>query len=185
MDALSGKPIFLAGFMATGKSKVGPVLADRLGRVFLDTDDMVEAAAGKSIPEVFAEDGEPIFRSLEHDCVVRASQMAGAVIALGGGAVTQEANWETIRRTGVSVCLRADAETIFARVTRKGERPLLAGLDDVGRMAKIREMLEAREPFYARADVFVTSTDEQTPEETAGRAVIALSLWAGSRHPSN
>lgn len=175
MSLLAGRQIFLTGFMATGKSKIGPILAQRLARVFVDTDEMIVEAAGKSIPEIFEADEEAAFRRIEHNCVVRAAQMPDAVIALGGGAITQEANWETIREAGVCLCLRASAETIFERVSRtEGERPLMAGLDDAGRMAKIRAMLAEREPFYSRADLFVESTDGRTPEETVEVAVDAL-----------
>ncbi len=180
MSLLAGKQIFLTGFMATGKSKVGPVLAQRLNRPFVDTDELIVEAAGKTIPEIFEQDGETVFRRIEHDCVVRASRMSDAIISLGGGAVTQEANWEVIRKTGVCVCFQASAETIFERVSRtEGERPLMAGLDDAGRLAKIREMLAEREPFYSRADVFVTSTEDRTPEETAEVTIAELERVAG------
>ena len=178
---LDGRQLFLTGFMATGKSKVGRILAERLGRFFVDTDELIVDWAGKTIPEIFAEDGESAFRRIEHDCVVRASQMPHAVIALGGGAITRDANWEVIRATGVCLCFRASAQTIFDRVSRSEERPLLAGLDDAGRMAKIREMLAAREPFYCRADAFVTSTDAWEPEETAEAALEVLRKFVEGR----
>ena len=172
---LRGRQIFLTGFMATGKSKIGPILAVRLGRIFVDTDALIENAAGKSIPRIFAEDGEHAFRRIEHSCVVRAAGMREAVIALGGGAVTHEMNWDTIRASGVCLCLRASPATIFARLRRtEGERPLMAGLNDEDRMEKIRSMLAARAPFYDRADAFVESTERRTPEETVELAVSAL-----------
>ena len=181
MRLTAGTPIFLCGFMATGKTKVGRILAQVLDRPFVDTDELIEEAAGKSIPEIFKQDGEAAFRRLEQECVVRASQMSGLVISLGGGAITQEVNWEVIRATGVCLCFRASAETIFERVSRNAERPLLAGLDDAGRMARIREMLAEREAYYSRADLFVTSTEERTPEETAEIAVAKLEKIAKER----
>ncbi len=175
MNRLQGRHIFLTGFMATGKSKIGPILAQRLGRVFVDTDEMIVETAGKSIPRIFAEDGEAAFRRIERGCVVRAGGMRDAVIALGGGAVTHEENWDTIRASGVCLCLRASAETIFMRLRRvEGERPLMAGLNDEDRMAKIRSMQAARAPFYERADVFVESAECRTLEETVELAVLAL-----------
>lgn len=180
MSLLAGKQIFLTGFMATGKSKVGLVLAQCLNRPFVDTDELIVEAAGKTITEIFERGGEAVFRRIEHDCVVRASRMPDAIISLGGGAVTQEENWEVIRKTGVCICFRALAETIFERVSRtEGERPLIVGLDDAGRLAKIREMLAEREPFYSRANGFVTSTEDRTPEETAEVAIAALERMAG------
>jgi len=164
--------------MATGKTKVGRILAERLGRPFVDTDDLIVETAGKTIPEIFAQDGEAAFRRIEHGCVVRASQMGEAVIALGGGAITQEANWETVRQTGICLCLKASPETIFERVSRNQERPLMAGLDDSARMARIRRMLAERQPFYSRADAFVASTECHTPEETADLAISELKKLA-------
>ena len=181
MEFLDGRHLFLTGFMATGKSKIGRILAERLGRAFVDTDDLIVAEAGKDIPEIFAEAGEAAFRRIEHACVVRASRMPPAVIALGGGAITQDANWEVIRDTGVCLCLRASPQTIFDRVSRSEERPLLAGLDDAARLAKICEMLAAREPFYSRADIFVTSTEERTPDETAEVAMAELRAFVERR----
>jgi len=175
MDLLHDKPIFLTGFMATGKSKVGLVLADRLGRVFVDTDEMIVEAADKSIPEIFEQDGEPVFRQFEHEAVLRASQMRHVIVSLGGGAITQVRNWDVIRETGVCLCFTASIETIFERVSRKrDERPLLAGLDDEGLWNKITTMLQAREPFYKQADAFVSSSEDRSPEETAELALAAL-----------
>ncbi len=174
-QVVSGKPVFLTGFMASGKSKVGPLIAHVSERAYLDTDDMIVETAGKSIPEIFEGDGEAAFRDIEHACVRQAGERADAVIALGGGAATQERNWGIIESSGVSVCIRASVDTIFDRVTRKAsERPLLAGLDDAGRRAKIAQMLEEREPYYARADLFVTSDDVRSPEETAAEAIGLL-----------
>lgn len=172
---LRGRQIFLTGFMATGKSKIGPILARRLDRIFVDTDELIVETAGKSIPRIFADDGEAAFRRIERGCVARAAGMPDAVIALGGGAVTQEDNWDTIRATGVCLCLRASAETIFTRLCRtEGERPLMAGLNDEERMEKIRSMLAARAPFYGLADAIVESTEDRTPEETVHLALAAL-----------
>jgi shikimate kinase len=166
--------IFLTGFMGAGKSRVGEILADRLGRSFLDTDLLVEGGSGRSISDIFRESGEETFRRLEHEAILRASGMAPAVISLGGGAVTREENWPPIRRSGVCVYLRASPETIFERVSRKGHRPLLAGLSDPERMERIRSMLSAREPFYLRADFAVESLPERTPEQTADLILTRL-----------
>lgn len=169
-----GRHIFLTGFMGAGKSKVGAVLSERLGRSFVDTDALVEEASGKPISDIFREAGEEAFRRLEHDAIRRASEMPPAVIALGGGAATREENWVVIRRSGVSVYLRASPETVFLRVSRKGHRPLLAGLNDEERLAKIRAMLAARESFYRRADLVVESREDRTPEQTAEQVIQGL-----------
>ncbi len=175
MRFLYDKPIFLTGFMATGKSKVGRVLATLLGRVFVDTDEMIVEMTGKSIPEIFEQDGESVFRELEHKAILQASQMADVIVSLGGGAITQARNWDVIQKTGVCLCFTASVETIFERVSRKRhERPLLMGLDDDGLRNKIKTMLQERDVFYKQADAFVNSTETCSPEETAERALVAL-----------
>lgn len=172
---LDGKQIFVAGFMATGKSKISPILAALTDRVYIDTDEMIVSAAGKSIPDIFKDDGETAFRDLEHQCVTEASQGSPAIISLGGGAIVHERNWDAIGSSGVSLCIRASIDTIYERVARKrDERPLLSGLSDEECIAKIESMLEQREPFYARSNVFVTSTDEKSPEDTAVEALGLL-----------
>ena len=172
---LADKPIFLTGFMATGKTKVGRVLAEWLSREFVDTDELVVEAAGQSIPDIFEQDGEATFRQLEHEAVIKAAQMANVIVSLGGGAITQERNWEVIRATGVCLCFRASIDTIFERISRKhDERPLLAGLDDDGLRDKIEGMLADRETSYGQSDAFVTSTEDRTPEETAELALEEL-----------
>ena len=159
MVELPDKPIFLTGFMATGKTKVGRILAGWLQRQFVDTDELLVETAGKTIHEIFEEDGEPAFRQLEHEAVIKASQMGPVIVSLGGGAITYERNWAVIRKTGACLCFRASVETIFQRVSRKrDERPLLAGLDDEGLRNKIEDMIAEREPFYAQADAFATSS---------------------------
>lgn len=181
MFDLPDKPIFLTGFMATGKTRVGRILAGWLKRTFVDTDELVVDAAGKTIPEIFEEGGETAFRQLEHQAVIEASKMGNVIVSLGGGAITQERNWAVIRKTGVCLCFRASADTIFERVSRKRhERPLLAGLDNEGLKNKIEVMMAERERFYARADAFATSTNDHTPEDTAETALIELQSVFGT-----
>ncbi|MFH1570420.1 MAG: shikimate kinase [Gemmatimonadota bacterium] len=171
-------PVLLTGFMATGKSKVGRALARRMGWQFLDTDAMVETRAGKSIARIFAEDGEEAFRRLELECVVEASRQRHAVVALGGGAITQDGTRQAIRdAAGVLVCLQADEETILERVGRRGTRPLLAGLTREQQREKIRALLAERAPYYAVADITLSSTEAQGAEETAALLLRQLETW--------
>src|SRR5437762_10029536 len=116
--------IVLTGFMGTGKSGVGRRLATRLGRAFVDTDQLVERRAGKSVAAIFADDGEPAFRALERDAVATAAARGDAVIAVGGGAVLDATNLTRLRAAGVVVCLTAAAETILRRVGDASQRPL-------------------------------------------------------------
>ena len=175
VQLLDGRQIFVTGFMATGKSKIGPILAALTGRTYLDTDEMIVESAGKDIPAIFADDGEAAFRDHEHESVTRAAQSDPSVISLGGGAIAHERNWDVIGSRGVCLCIRASVDTIFERVARKrDERPLLAGLTDEACRTKIESMLEEREPFYSRADVFVTSDEVKSPEDTAVEALALL-----------
>lgn len=177
LTLLEGKQIFVTGFMAAGKSKISPILAALTNRVYLDTDEMIVERAGKSIPELFDQDGEDVFRDLEHECVAEAAAGSPSIVSLGGGAIAHDRNWDVIGSNGVSLCIRASVETIFERVSRKrGERPLLAGLDDEACLAKITTMMREREVYYARANAFVTSDEVKSPEDAA---VEALELLKG------
>ena len=162
----SAAPVFLTGFMATGKSKIGRLLASRMRRIFIDTDQMIEARAGKAIAAIFADEGEESFRALERECVVEAASRE-AVIALGGGAIAQEKNLKAIGDAdGVLICLEADVDTILKRVSRRDTRPLLSGLSREEKREKIGSMLAERAPYYGRAHITVRSTDDRQPDDT-------------------
>ena len=171
-------PVFLTGFMGVGKTRVGRILARQLGRCFLDTDLMVEQCAGKSIAEIFADEGEARFRQLEHACVLETCQRPDAVVALGGGAITRADNIAAVRCAGVLVCIKADVDTIFARVRRRSNRPLLAGLAPPAQRAKIKSLLRARAPYYDQAHIALYTTQAQTPEDTAGQIRALLESYS-------
>ena len=171
-------PVFLAGFMGVGKTQVGRILARQLGRCFLDTDRMIEQRAGKTIAEIFADEGEAHFRQLERDCVLETCQRPDAVVALGGGAVTRADNVAAVRCAGVLVCLKADVDTILARISRRSNRPLLAGLDPQAQRAKIETLLSERAPYYDQAHIELYTTQAQTPEDTAGQLRDLLESYA-------
>ena len=171
-------PVFLTGFMGVGKTRVGRILARELGRCFLDTDRMIEQRAGKTIAEIFADEGEAHFRQLERDCVLETCQRPDAVVALGGGAITRADNVAAVRCAGILVCLKADVDTIFARVRHRTNRPLLAGLDPQAQRAKIESLLRERAPFYDQAHIELYTTQVQTPEDTAGKLRDLLESYA-------
>ena len=171
-------PVFLTGFMGVGKTRVGRILARELGRCFLDTDRMIEQRADKSIAEIFADEGEAHFRQLERDCVLETCQRPDAVVALGGGAITRADNVAAVRCAGILVCLKADVDTIFARVRHRTNRPLLAGLDPQAQRAKIESLLRERAPFYDQAHIELYTTQVQTPEDTAGKLRDLLESYA-------
>ncbi len=171
-------PVFLAGFMGVGKTHVGHILAKKLGRCFLDTDRMVEQRAGKTIAKIFADEGEAHFRQLERACVLETCQCPDAVVALGGGAITRADNMAAVRCAGILVCLKADVETIFARVRLHSNRPLLAGLDPQAQRAKIASLLRERAPFYDQADIELYTSQAETPEDTARHLLALLERYA-------
>ena len=170
-------PVFLTGFMAVGKSRIGRLLARRWNRIFLDTDQMVVGRAGKAIARIFADEGEDHFRHLEMQCVAEACRRTDAVVALGGGAIASEENAAIILRTGVLAWIDADVDTILERVSRRDNRPLLAGLDRDQKRARIQELLESRIPYYRRAQVRVRSSEARTAQETADELLRALENW--------
>lgn len=155
--------IVLVGFMGTGKSSVGQVIAGELHWQFVDMDTLIVERQGKPIPRIFAEDGEPHFRALERALVQELAAGEGLVISTGGGIVLNPKNIEDFDATGLVVCLRARPETILDRVGQDTNRPLLAVEDKLG---KIRQLLEARSKLYDAIGCQV-DTDGLTPHQIA------------------
>jgi len=163
--------IALIGFMGAGKTTVGRILAERLGLRFVETDDLVERMAGKTIPRIFEEDGEETFRRLEAEAVRKAAAMEGVVISCGGGVVLRRENVEALRNTCVVVYLKTSPEEAYRRTAGDEGRPLLKVED---RMKRIRELLSAREPLYESSADIVVETDGLTPTEVADRVIEAV-----------
>jgi shikimate kinase len=153
------KTIVLTGFMGTGKSQVGRVLAEKLGYVFIDIDARIEAEQKKTISEIFEGEGEACFRDMEADMIRRIADMEGAVIATGGGAILREDNLVNLTRKGVIVCLTASPETIFNRTVASKERPLLRTEDP---LATIRQLLSSRKAHYEKAGIMI-DTEGKSP----------------------
>ena len=149
--------------MGTGKSRVGKELSIRLGRAFIETDDLIVERAGKSIVEIFKQDGEKVFRRLEREIILNLSTQKNAVISCGGGVVLNASNVENLRRNSVLFLLTASSKVILDRVTRDGEsRPLLKVQD---RIKKIESLMEFRQPFYLKAaDHVINTTDLEIDE---------------------
>jgi len=122
-----GKNIYFMGFMATGKSNVGRELSRLLGWPFYDTDTLIEQRAGKSISDIFDTEGEEFFRKLERQVVYEVAQTREQVIALGGGAILDDRNWNIISESGVTICLTASVDLLYKRISKKSHRPLVAG----------------------------------------------------------
>lgn len=166
-----GRTIVLVGLMGAGKTSVGKRLARALEAPFADADDHIVAAAGMSIPDIFAAHGEARFRDLERRVVARLLEEPPMVLALGGGAFIDPATRALVLERAISVWLRADLDTLVARTARKkGTRPLLdAGGDPRDILARL---MEQRYPFYAQADYTIDTTSE--PHETLVERIIDM-----------
>lgn len=147
MSGPGDQNLVLTGFMGTGKTTVGRVLAERLSRPLVDTDEELERRQGRDIPSIFAEEGEAVFRRMEHEVILWASALKGHVITVGGGAVLREDNREALAQNGLLICLRASPETILERISADSNRPLLAGRD---RLESIQSLLAERGSLYDR-----------------------------------
>lgn len=169
------KNIVLIGFMGTGKTAIGRRLAARLGREFVDTDKEIERVTGKTIPQLFARDGEIRFRSEEALVVKKLAARENLVVATGGGVVLNPENVRVLREKGVLIGLTANPEVIYQRVKRKRNRPLLNGTDDI--LGRIKELLAARAGVYGVAE-FTVDTVRYSIEESV-ELIISYLLAKG------
>lgn len=165
---LPRKTIALVGLMGVGKSSIGRRLGLALGLPFKDADTEVEAAAGRSIPEIFSAFGEPAFRDGERRVIARLLEGEPHVLATGGGAFVNDETRALIKEKAISIWLKADLEVLAKRVGRKDNRPLVRGRDP---MAVLKEQAEVRYPCYAEADIAVQTGD--TPHQEAVDAILA------------
>ena len=167
----NARPIVIIGFMGTGKTTVGRLVAGRLGWRFVDLDAVIEELAGKKIPDIFRGEGEAAFRRLEAAALGRALGGERTVLATGGGAACQEANLAMMLERGRVVALSATPEEVLSRAGRASGRPLLDGASDP--LAQARALLREREPYYARAHVRV-DTVGKSPEDVAAEVLAAV-----------
>ena len=156
--------IYLTGFMGSGKSTIGPILANTIGYEFLDIDRTIEAREGKSVNAIFRDQGEMHFRSLERTLIAEISERRGLVVSLGGGTVTDPETFRMITANGVLVYLKVTPDQLYRRLHRRADRPLLSDeegnrLSEEALRERIDILYSAREPLYARADIIVL-TDE-------------------------
>lgn len=146
--------VALIGFMGTGKSTVGRVVAEMLHFEFLDTDEAIESRAGMAIAEIFKQHGEPAFRELEKKLVAELASRSGVVISCGGGMAASQVNLDRLKQHSLVICLWAAPEKILHRVRHQSHRPLLHDPDP---LAKIKTLLAERTPFYRQADVMINT----------------------------
>jgi len=167
------RTIALVGLMGAGKSTVGRRLADKLGRVFYDSDVEIEKAAGLSIADIFSIHGEAEFRRGERKVLARLLEGEPHVLATGGGAYLDPQTRALLREKAITVWLNADLETIWKRVSKRNTRPLLRAPDPKGVLTRL---FEEREPIYSQADLSVTSVDG--PHSQTVKAIVeALEGW--------
>lgn len=183
LNAIGSRSIVLVGLMGAGKTSIGRRLAERLGLPFVDADQEIVAAAGKSIPDIFAEHGEAHFRDGERRVIARLLENGRQVLATGGGAFMNEETRQGIQQHGVSVWLKADVDTLLERVAKRGGRPLL-DTDDPA--AVLRRLAEIRYPVYATANITVESTNAKH-QNTVNDVMQALADWGTSpgQHVAN
>lgn len=165
------KTVVMVGMMGAGKTAVGTALARQLGVPFLDSDEELARAASRSIAEIFERDGEAFFRQRETEVIGRLLRGEPCVLSTGGGAFLSASNRQLIHEAGVSVWLRADLELLWQRVRHKTTRPLLRTANP---RETLRELYDARLPFYAQADLTVDSAPELSVDDMAVRVRQAL-----------
>ena len=151
---LAGRNLILVGLMGAGKSAIGKLVAAPLGLPYIDTDHEIEAAAQMSIADIFAAYGEPEFRALETRVIERVLAEGPAIVSTGGGAFINPVNRELIARSGLSLWLKADLETLWDRVKRRQTRPLLKTENP---KQTLKDLMDKRYPVYGEADVTVHS----------------------------
>ncbi len=164
------KNIYLVGFMGTGKTETARLLAKRLGRVFVDMDDLIEEREKISIPEIFKNKGEPYFRGIEKEIVGELSKKKGLVVACGGGAFVDPENIRMFKSSGTVICLTSTPEMILKRTRRFAHRPLL---NVENPLEKIKELLVKRMPFYEQAHCLIDA-DRLSVEQAAEEVLRCL-----------
>jgi shikimate dehydrogenase len=175
MEVTGARNVILEGFMGSGKTTVSEILADKLELELLDTDQAIEEAEGRSISDIFAEDGEAAFREMETQLLdmVVSEHLSEMVISLGGGLPLREENRELLKLAGKVIYLRTTPETVFKRLEGDDTRPLLKSEDP---KRKIEELMESRKERYEAAADIIIDTDGKEPWQIADEIVDALGI---------
>jgi len=173
--------IYLTGFMGSGKSTIGPIVANTIGYDFIDTDKEIERREGKSVNQIFEQNGADYFRELERILVQELSARIGMVVSLGGGTIADEVNFSIIKSSGILIYLQTSPEHLFRRLQNKTNRPTLR--DEEGERlppesltTRISMLFDEREPFYKQADIIVP-TDDFRVGITVDEIVKRLGPW--------
>jgi shikimate kinase len=176
LSNIGNRAIVLVGLMGAGKTSIGRRLAEKMGLDFVDADTEIEKAAGKSIPDIFADHGEAHFRDGERRVIARLLDNGKQVLATGGGAFMNEETRKAIKAHGLSVWLKADLDVLLKRVAKRGGRPLLENRDPA---EVLQNLITLRYPVYEEADITVESLDVQH-----GQMVNEVLKALADYHPS-
>lgn len=175
---MSKDSIALIGFMATGKSTVGKALKNRLGigYKFIETDQIIIEIAGKSIPQIFAEEGETKFRGYEIEACKRAAQLPKSIISCGGGVVLNESNIEMLKKSCHIILLTATPDVIYRRAMKEGKenRPIINKKDP---FKEIEKVLRYRESYYRSSAEIIIDTTEKSIEMIVDEILIQTKLY--------
>jgi shikimate kinase len=171
--------IYLTGFMGSGKSTVGPILANTLGWDFFDLDKLIEEKTGKKIREIFEQEGEGYFRKLETDTLREISESQNVIISLGGGTVASEENIGILKKTGKIIYLKVSLDTVYHRLKYKRDRPALTNsssesLSKEEMTGRIKKLMDTRIKYYEQAD-FTIDTDTNSLGKTIDKIVKIIS----------
>lgn len=165
--------IYLTGFMTSGKSTIGPILANVLGFDFYDLDKVIENDQQQTVVEIFEKKGEAYFRKIELAKLMQLCELKNAVISLGGGTLAETANYDLLKSTGIIIYLKVSPNNLYKRLKHKVDRPLIRDLvmeerSEVDFLEKINELLEKRRKYYEKADMII-ETDLQPLGKTVDK----------------
>lgn len=177
---MDDRNIVLIGFMGTGKSVVGKKLASFLKRDFIDTDAVIVEREKERIPRIFQIKGENYFRDIESQVIQEISNKKRCVIATGGGAVIRKENFKALKKNAIVICLTAEPAIVLLRTSSVDDRPLLLKSKDA--IATIRYLMKEREPYYAKAD-YTINTSELSPDDTV-KAILDI-IVKEEKHAGN
>ncbi len=167
------KNLFLIGYRGTGKTTIGKLLAKKLKKPFIDLDELIVNNTGKSIPQIFAKEGEAKFRDYETNALKQVCENTNQVISCGGGIITREENIGLLKKNGFVVLLKASPETIFNRIYGDKNRPALTDKDPLG---EIKLMLEKRRTAYEKAKEFELWTDKENAKKCSERILAEYTI---------
>ncbi len=171
--------IYLTGFMGSGKSTIGPILANTLGWDFFDLDRLIEDKTEKKIRDIFEKEGESYFRKLETDTLKGISESQNVIISLGGGTVANEENLEILKKTGKIIYLKVSLDTVYQRLKYKKDRPALTksnseSLSREEMTDRIKKLMDTRLKYYEQAD-YTVDTDNNSVGKTIDKIVKIIS----------